>query len=144
MIRFDYTLSRPKEYYMEKMKKLEAEYETRGKYIGKRYLKGIHFKPQGEKIFGHYCPGNGYHQRGLVIPFAGKFTCDQSGNLHFQGWTYPQILVSLLLLIIIALSVFVTKRAEMIIISSAALAINIICFFAQSRQLLRDLEIFFV
>ncbi len=144
MIRFDYTLSHPKEYYVEKIKSLEKEYEQRGKYIGKRYLRGIHFKPQGKKIFGHYCPGTGYHQRGLVIPFAGKFTFDQSGSLHFQGWTYPQILVSLLLLIIIALSVFVTKRAEMIIISSAALAINIFCFFAQSRSLLKDLEEFFV
>ena len=63
MTRFDFLLSRPREHYIEKIKNLDAEYEKRGKYIGKRFLKGIHFKPQGDKVFGYYCYYNAFNSR---------------------------------------------------------------------------------
>lgn len=45
MLKFDFLLSRDKEYYMEKMKNLDKEYADRERIIGKNYIKGVHFKP---------------------------------------------------------------------------------------------------
>jgi len=144
MTRFDFLLSRPREHYIEKIKNLDAEYEKRGKYIGKRFLKGIHFKPQGDKVFGYYCYYNALNSRAAIANFTAKFIIDSSGALHFRGFTYPNTAMLAFLILILALSVFVIKSSEMTIIATVGIVITVISFFIQSRHLYKELEEFFV
>ena len=144
MTRFDFLLSRPREHYIEKIKNLDAEYEKRGKYIGKRFLKGIHFKPQGDKVFGYYRYYNAFISRAAIANFTAKFIIDSSGALHFRGITYPNTVMLAFLILILALSVFVIKSSEMTVIATVGIVVTVISFFIQSRHLYKELEEFFV
>ena len=144
MTKFDFVLSRPREHYIEKMKSLDAEYEKSERFIGKKYLKGIHFKPQGDKIFGYYCYYNAYKYGATMADFTASFTLDSSGTLHFRGFAYPNTLACALLVLILLLSVFVIKSFEMTVIATVGLIVVLISFFIQSRHLYKELEEFFV
>ena len=140
---FDFTLSRPKDYYFEKMNSLEAEYEQRGKYIGKRYLKGIHFKYQGEKTFGYFCAQRGYYSKGLCLPFYGRFIEGKDASLHFHGFVYPQIAATLSIIALLLIVIFLVSRVELILIASAALVADIVSYFIYSPTVIKELEDFF-
>lgn len=143
MRKFDLILNRDKTYYLEKMEEFEREYEKRGKYIGKNRINGIHFKPRGEKVFGHYCSRRGFYRNGLGLPFFGKFVQGNNGDLHFRGFTFPQIAVTGILIILLILAVFLSKRGEFILITSAALIVDTISYFIYSAAAIKALEEFF-
>ena len=143
MKKFDFLLTRDKAHYLNKIKELEAEYAKKEKIIGKDYIRGLHIKHQGEKIFGHYST-IGYNVRGYIVPFRGKFEKKEDGTLHFRGCAYPYLSPIVFILIFFLLALLVAERADFIIASLILLLIQYLFFIKYSKVLLNQLEIFFV
>ena len=145
MKKFDFLLTRDKTHYLNKMKELEAEYAKKERIIGRNYLRGLHIKPQGEEIFGHYCAISvSVATSGYIVPFRGRFETDEDGTLHFRGSAYPSLLPMIFIIVFFLLAVLVAKRVDFIIFSLAFLAIQYLFFIKYSKILLRHLEEFFV
>ena len=142
MMKFDFLLSREKGHYMEKMKNLDKEYADRERIIGKNYLKGIHFKPQGEKIFGYYSVHSFTH-RGMLFHFCGEFFADSEGKLHFKGKIYPESLIVIFLFFFFLMSVSVIKQIGFVSIILLFSALYAAFFIKYSRVLYGELENFF-
>lgn len=143
MKKFDYKLTRDKQYYLDKMAELDRDYAKRENIIGKNYIKGVHFKPQGDFIFGHYS-NHGYHRIGFVVPFRAKFEYDDDSTLHFRGMAYPYPLTVVLILILIFVSLFLAKRADITVFALFFLAVDLMFFLRYSNDLFHSLEEFFV
>jgi len=143
MKKFDFLLTRDKTHYLKKMQELEDEYARRERIIGKDYIRGLHIKPQGEELFGHYS-AIGYSVRGYLVPFRGKFEISEDGTLHFRGCTYPYLLPLIFNIIFLLLVLFVAQRADFIVASLVLLVIQYLFFIKYSKILLKLLEEFFV
>ena len=142
MLKFDFLLSRDKEYYIGKMKQLDIEYADRERIIGKNYIKGVHFKLQGEKIFGYYSAHN-YIRHGMTVPFYGDFINGDDGKLHFRGKIYPESLVVIFLSFFLLMSMFIIKQIGFVFII-LLFSVSYGAFFMKySRVLYRELEEFF-